>query len=255
MAIFSDETIMSYVDGELDEATSGEIETALASDAELRARVDLFAQTRLAAREALEPMLDEPVPQNLKALVEAMVARSRQSVADPVPHSATAKRVLVPANDWQRLAAAACIAGLLGVTAGYYMADGSMEPSGLQIAAADPQALFAALRTAPSGEELTLLGSAERFRVIASFHDHQQALCREFELDMADKTKLTSVACDDNGQWRVRFAVNAPEDTASYAPASSGEALDAYLTAIQAGDPLSADAERQALEKLEQRGE
>lgn len=261
MATFSDETIMSYVDGELDEATSGEIEAALASDAELSARVELFAQTRLTAQNALRPILDEPMPDSLKASVEAMVESARR----PAPsqgassHAEAARRGLVPANDWWRLAAAACIAGVLGLAGGYMaggpMADDRTGSPGLRIADADPDALSTALRTTPSGEERTLPGSAEHFRVIASFHDHQQSLCREFELDMADKSRLTAVACDDNGRWHVRFAVNTPDATAGYAPASSTEALEAYLTAIQAGAALSADEERQALEKLARRGE
>lgn len=254
---FSDDTVMRYVDGELDDATCVAIEDAQASDPDLAARIEAFAQTKLQARRAMQPLLDEPVPEKLRSTVEAMVARQRPISAGPMPTAtpraaagAPGARILVPANDWRRLAAAACIAGVLGGLVGYFAVGSPATPGGLQVADVDRAALVDALRTTPSGEERSMTGQATRFTAIASFHDARQSLCREFELDMADGSQLTSVACNEENDWRVRFAVNAPGDGAGYAPASSAEALDAYLTAIEAGAPLSGDDEAQALRAL-----
>ena len=55
----------------------------------------------------------------------------------------------------------------------------------------------------------------------------------------------------DHGQeanvWQTRLAVARPEGGDGYAPASSLETVDAFLTSIGAGQPLDADAEKKAL--------
>jgi hypothetical protein len=226
MTRFSDETVMRYVDGELGDAESAEIESALETDRELAARVELFAGTRLSAKEALTPLLAEPA----------------RAVAVERP------RLLSPANDWWRPAAAACVAGLLGVVVGF-MASGGNEGGGLEIAHVDRSALTQALRTVPMGQEEDLPGGDARFRAIASYHDNQNLLCREFELDLSAGQRVTSVTCNEEGEWRVRFAVNADAGE-GYSPASSSEALEAYLSAVQAAEPLTAEEEAQALRKL-----
>jgi hypothetical protein len=146
------------------------------------------------------------------------------------------------------VAAAACIAGIIGAGAGL-MAGGNALPEGLQIADVGREPLTAALNEVASGDEATLRGESARFRAIASFRDAAQNLCREFELDMASGSTLVSVACRD-ADWVVRFAVTTAGNDGGYAPASSSEALEAYLTAIQAGSPLSDTEEKAALKKL-----
>lgn len=250
MAGFSDETVMRYVDGELDDETSALVEAALANDPDLSRRVELFAETRLAAQDAMRPMLDEPVPDALKGAIEAMVAKAKtEPDRPPVQIGNGRARLFSPANDWVRLAAAASVAAVLGLAAGN-MLNGQNESEGLQIADVDRQALSTALRSIPAGSETTLVGDTTRFKAIASFHDSEQNLCREFELDIADRSTLVSVACNEASEWVLRFAVKAPGTDSGYAPASSSEALEAYLTAISAGQPLSEGEERQALDKL-----
>jgi len=248
MTTFSDETVMRYVDGELDEETSALLEAELATDADLNRRLEMFAETRMAAQEALRPMLDEPVPEQLRASVEAMVAKAKAPPADQSAPIGTGKaRLLSPANDWIRLAAAACIAAVLGVVAGMMLGD--REPTnGLQIADIGDGSLAAALRSVPTGSEKALDGGA--FKAIASFRDNRQALCREFEVAMAGNSRVTSVACVEAGQWKLRFAVSLPGNDQGYAPASSSETLDAYLAAINAGAPLGAAEEKAALEGI-----
>lgn len=250
MTMFSDETVMRYVDGELDDETSARLEAALARDSELSQRIELFASTRLAAQDALRPLLDEPVPAELTAAVEAMAAKAKTSASAAPPGSRSKWRLLTAANDdWRRLAAAACIAGILGVGAGF-LAGNRDDANGVQLVGVDKQALAAALVNVPAGGTSDLPGEATRFRAIASFHDNRQSLCREFEIDMRDNSKLTSVACAEGTSWIVRFAVNAPGGSGGYAPASSAEALEAYLSAINAEPPLNATDEKTALEKL-----
>jgi hypothetical protein len=72
-------------------------------------------------------------------------------------------------------------------------------------------------------------------------------------VDSADRSTVVSVACRSGAEWRVTFAVVAPGDSSGYAPASSTEALEAYLLAIDAKPPMEAAEEAQALGALREK--
>jgi len=249
MTSISDETVMRYVDGELDAAACAEIEAALASDPDLGARIELFAVTRRTARDAMRPLLDEPVPPALHAAVAAMVAdatsgtAARTSITRDRPAS-----ILSPANDWRWRAAAACIALVVGGAAGY-VAGSKQGPEGLEIAAVDGNAVASALGSVPTGGESALPDDV-RFRAVSSFRDRDATLCREFELNLAKSGVVTAVACREADRWNMRFAVRMPASKDGYAPASASEALDAYLASIGAGEALDATDETNALKAL-----
>jgi len=242
MERYSDETVMAYVDGELDDAQSARLEAAMEHDAELTARVEMFAETRSAAQESLRPLLDEPVPAALRQAVEAMAERHAAAGAAPVR-----RRIFFPANDWGRMAAAACVAAVLGGAVGYFSHGATEQP---QLAQVDG-ALAAALDALPTGGEQKLGGAT--LRLIGSFVDQAQKFCREFELS-AGAMATTSITCHDGRDWQVRLVVAAPA-AGGYAPASASETLDAYLAAIGAGAPLDPAAERQAMQNLPGRTE
>ncbi|WP_292626990.1 hypothetical protein [Mesorhizobium sp.] len=101
-----------------------------------------------------------------------------------------------------------------------------------------------------SGEETVLAGSTDRIRAVATFRDGTGSLCREFEIDSANRSTVISVACHSDIGWAVNFAVVAPTRDGAYAPASSTEALDSYLAATRAHEPLSREDEAAALRSL-----
>ena len=63
---FTDEQLMAYVDGELDEQTCHRIEAAL-DDHDLAARINTFASTRELSFNAYQHILNQPVPPRLLA--------------------------------------------------------------------------------------------------------------------------------------------------------------------------------------------
>ena len=246
-ADFSDETLMAFADGELTPEEAARIESAMDADDELVARVALFTQTRAASKTALKPLLDEPVPPQLTSAIEAMIARRRSAEAP------AGNVVALPArtpNRWMLPLAASLAAVVIGGLAGYRLAGSGAGSEGLQVAGIDNSELDDALATVAAGEERQLTGAGRRFRAIATFRDAGGATCREFEVDSADRSTVISVACLAGGQWRVSFAVAAAGNDAGYAPASSTQALDAYLAAIEAGEPMSRETEAEALRLL-----
>ena len=84
MSEFDDETLMAFADGELDEKTRQAIERAMDSDEVLVERVALFIRTAALSKQALDPLLDQPVPEALRASVTAMVEETDHTAGDTV---------------------------------------------------------------------------------------------------------------------------------------------------------------------------
>lgn len=250
---FTDQELMAYADGELAEDRASELDQALAEDAGLSERLALFIDTRTIAQEAFEPMLQQPVPDHLVQHVRALEAAQKQStpaVHDTVvsfPTRQTPQPVQSPV--W-KLPLAASLALAVGLGTGLMFSPADGTSVGIEIATLTDARIIAALDAVPSGEDV-LLDTGERIAPIATFFDGEQTLCREFELDRADGVTIVSVACQRTGQWDVQLAIAAAGATdTGYAPASSLEALDAYLSASSAGDPLDPAAEAAALAAL-----
>ena len=74
---FDDETLMAYVDGELDEAARTAIEAAMAADSTLSTRVAEHRALRARLRSAFDPVLEEPVPEALLAAARGASASRR----------------------------------------------------------------------------------------------------------------------------------------------------------------------------------
>jgi len=253
---FSDETLMAYADGELDSHQRKAVENAMRSDAGIRARVDMFVETRRQAADALAPALREPVPDELMARVAAMVEdHSGEPESDDstiVPFARPEKTAARPAAPGWALPLAASITLVIGAAAGYLAGmTGGTSPGTFQTALQVEPLVVEALNTVASGDETTLEGTGERFRAIASYRDPDGTLCREFEVDGSNGSTVVAVACNPGSTWDVQFTVVAGQTDAGYAPASSLESLEAYLAAVDAGEPLTAADEAAALTGLQ----
>lgn len=244
----NEEMLMAYADGQLSPAEAAEVEKAMADDEAIAARVAVFADSRKEMQRAFGTAA--PVPDALAdqiramARADAMERGSRAEVAKIV--TLADRRRTVPF--WQ-LPLAASVALGLGFLGGWLGAPEDGAASGFQIADLDDPALVSALGRMRSGERLAV-GDGE-LAVIASFRDGDGVLCREFEHDAAGGRTVVAVACHEGDAWEIGFAVTAAAaDAGGYAPASSLEALDAWLNATEAGAPLSDDEEAAALAEL-----
>ena len=262
---FSDEELMAFADGELDEATTARIEAAMEHDDVLITRVALFMETRTAAQEALRPMLDEPVPDALLAAVQGMVAKheqakqqsaaakpaqSSQDEAEIIPFRAKPRKPLFAAN-WSLAAAAALLAAATGLS-GYFIGQSGVQApqtGGTELAALTAPAVQAQLQNTASGKTVTLAEQNVTMQITASFRDGQNHLCREFRLSGEKQSGYVAVSCYEQEAWQLRFALASQQDTQSYIPASAQETVDVYLNSINAGAPLSAEEEKAALKQ------
>jgi anti-sigma factor RsiW len=118
----SDETLIAYLDGELDAGLHSEIESQIENDAELRDRATALAASAEALRAAFEPVLHEPVPERLLAAARGLttVQASAEVVDFAARQKARASRRLID-RPWARWAAVAGVCGLVvGSGAGYF---------------------------------------------------------------------------------------------------------------------------------------
>lgn len=228
MTAYSDEMLMAFADGALEEPTFSEVAAAIEADPTLAERVEVLARGRDVARDGFGPA--QPAPFLLRRKVEMAIARAEQ-----------------PRPRFMPLAAAAAVAVIVALPLGWF--------AGQQTASTAPQTLLASaelggeiatlLSTLPSGQEQRL-AEGPLLRTIGTFNTAGGSLCREFELDSAENAAVV-VSCRDAGTWRIAFSTSSTPAGDGYAPASSLEALDAWLTATGAGAPLSAEDEARAL--------
>ena len=231
----SDESLMAYADGELDEATRATIEAAMREDPEIRKRVARHRALRAAMQGAMSTVLDEPVP-------ERLIAAARARAATAMPQSNVAGKSAWGVRRWQPVAMAASL--LLGVAMGYLGWRGSntlvkTSPSGGLVASS---ALAEALSTQLSADRSAGLAATTGL----SFRDKSGDYCRTFALTGAEAS--SGLACREGNSWKIKVLAQSPH-AASNSP-DYRQAASADSPAVRAAVEESIDGE-----PLDQSGE
>jgi hypothetical protein len=236
-----DEQLMAYVDGELDAAQAAAFEARIAAEPALQRAVQAQRQVRQQLAAAYDPVLQEPVPASLQALLaapapaavlELAAERRRRAAAAPARQSA-----------WWALAASLA----LGVGLGWFGARPGAGEAAMLARAADGQLLASGVLA----QQLTAALAAEPpqagVAVGLSFAARDGRFCRSFALEGA---ALAGLACRGEAGWAVRGLAPAGEATAPGAYRTAATALPPallqQLDALRAGDTLDAAAERAA---------
>lgn len=153
MRRFDDETLVAFVDGELDEASARDVAAAVAADAGLAARVEAFRQSAMMVQAAFARVIDEPVPERL-----LLAARGTPEAGSEAPTGTVVpfrRRSAIPR--WIAVPIAASVATLvIGAGAGYWAARPPVLP---------PATEMAALETATPGLVDNLAGYYDLYSV------------------------------------------------------------------------------------------
>ncbi|HZH12696.1 MAG TPA: hypothetical protein VEZ24_20280 [Microvirga sp.] len=234
---FSDEILMAFADGELDEQVAAAVEKAMATDLDVAKRVAEFLRSRHLIRSAFPSQAASDVPSELLAAVQAQIERFERNTAQPI--SAGKEQVLhrKPSPGRWRIATAlaASLAAIAIATGSYLLGRDGLQPSlsGPIAQLAGPE-IARALSESPSGQDQNL--SIGRMRVISTFRTANGSLCREFRLHTSTGVS-NAVACRDR-DWVVRFAVASAETKESYVPSGGADLMASYLQNAGAGEPL-----------------
>lgn len=223
----SDETLMAFADGLLDEPLFSAVAEAIETDPLLAERLEKLVAGADLAKAGFAPLL-QPVPAALEGSVRAAIARAERASR---PKWQLTWKWALPASGF----ALAAIA-LAFVLAGQQIAQPWSPLPGL----ANP-ALNAALDSLPSGQSQDVEGIGA-VHAVTTFTDANGTLCREFEAG-----EYMAIACRADAEWTIALAVAMPTGEEAYRTASGTATIDQFLQEIGANPPLLDALEADAL--------
>ena len=242
-SFWDDDEIHAYVDGALGPDASARLEADSRTDAALAARIAQQRELRTLLRAEFDPVLEEPIPQRL---LDALDGSGRGAAVTPIgaarKASARAARPSWSLREWGAIAATLVV----GVFVGQLVFRSS---SGLPIETQNGRFLAAGyLETALSTQLAGAAPENAAARVTMSFRAASGEYCRTFAL----RTGAGGLACRRDGRWSVELldrAAAQPAATDDFRQASSGlsPAMLGAVTALGAGNSLTAEEERQRL--------
>ncbi|HEX9391241.1 MAG TPA: hypothetical protein VF928_08025 [Usitatibacteraceae bacterium] len=250
---YSDESLMAYVDGEVDGDMRRAIDAAMAADPALAARV---AQQRALVnqlRAAYGPVVAEPIPARLLETVHQAVPVSDRIAAPGKVFNldgARAKKAVPAASGWSWQMLGGIAASLV---IGVMLGRGSMPAGDAgMISAHDGQllargTLAAALDAQPAGDA----GGAGPVKIGLSYSAKSGAYCRAFMLKDGAGAGL---ACRDQGAWRIQLLTREKtggQTGAGYRMAGSAlpESILRLIDADIAGEALDTTGEQAAIQR------
>ena len=239
---FSEETLMAYADGEVDEATRRAVEQAIRHDPAIAARVRRHQTLRADVFGAFAPTMDEAVPQRLRAALRSPKVVHLDTVRaarQPPPPEPVKRRWSWP--EWGAIAATLVLglgSGALAMRAAQpepelVMENGALQAYGNLSASLTRQLASAAPRQA-------------NVRVGLSFMSKEGVYCRTFMLP-----RQSGLACRSGDGWTVPVLAEGGSEPGAYRQANSGlpgAVLDAIDLRI-AGQALDINAEQAARDK------
>ncbi|MES2320239.1 MAG: hypothetical protein V4631_22405 [Pseudomonadota bacterium] len=244
----SDETLMAYADGELDEATRRVVEQAVRQDPALAEKVRKHKALRSNVFNAFASTLDEEVPQRLHAAARSGKVVHLDSVRQlrtPPPPPPQVEKQGWSWPEWGALAAT-LVVGVLAGSFGMKSFNGEGQMAGFDNNAG---VLTAQGRLAQALSEQLASGAAADpgVKVGISFVSKEGTYCRSFMLP-----STAGLACRSGSEWRIPVLTNgAMGSSAEYRQAGSAlpaavlEAIDERIV----GQALDANAELAALKQ------
>ncbi|HEY7641836.1 MAG TPA: hypothetical protein VH814_19050 [Steroidobacteraceae bacterium] len=226
---FSQEMLMAYADGELDEQTRRAIEAEMAADPSVAQEVERQRAMRADVNAAFAGVLDEPMPDRLlRAARKPPAAPQRRQWAWP---------------EWTSIAAS-LVVGILG---GRMLLQPAAEPKNGIIAAGIDGRIVASGQLAQALSQQLSSEDGSGIDIGLTFRDESGEYCRTF--GARDGSHAVGFACREAEVWRVDMLATASHTEAGgdYRMASTqlpapivqaiagrmqGEALDADQEAI-----------------------
>ncbi|TAL86529.1 MAG: hypothetical protein EPN74_04490 [Rhodanobacter sp.] len=240
-----DDTLQAFVDGELDPAEAARIDAALAHDDVLARRVQRARALHTAVRAAFDPVLDEPVPERLSALLgppspqtaipQSPLAAAARRQGFATGRRRSARRWFVPAT-----AVAASLAAL--ALSLWWQTGGSLVHvhDGRQFAAgALSDALNKSLASEPDPNAPISIG--------LSFRSADGHICRTFT--ERARPAMTGLACHGHAGWSIPVLTAAERSSGGelrQAASSIPPAVQAAIDARIRGEAFDAQQERAA---------
>ena len=236
----SEDTLMAYVDGELDAQTRAQVEAAMLVNPEVAERVARHEALRSRVRGAFQETLAEPVPERLLSAARAAPPSVRSNNVVPLRRKHP-RQWSWP--QWGSIAASL----IVGIAVGALV----MRNAGVDPITSRDGRLYAnaELARALTSQLASTQPATAPVQIGVSFRARAGGYCRTFALQRPDT--LAGLACRDGKKWRVE--VLARNETGTDAAGHYRQAASAIpkpvVQSIEdriAGEPLDAHAEAAA---------
>lgn len=240
-----EETLMAYVDGELEAAARAEVEAAMAADPSVRAQVEAQLALRKRLRGSFDSVLSEPVPERLRQAVRGDAVSPSVGVADLSAARAAKQSRQTAARRWSLPQFGAIAASLI---IGVLLGQGLFRSSPQNVVASDGSMVAGgALDDALTRQLASNQSDGASVQIGLSYKNDAGAFCRTFAL--REDTVTAGAACRSGDAWRIEVLEQlSAADSATYRtagaelPASVRQAVERSI----AGEPLNAEAESAA---------
>ena len=273
----SEETLMAYADGELDQTSCVAVEQAMHDDPIIASKVQQHRDLRTSIFGAYAPVLEQAIPVRIQTAAQQLAAETkidkkpvidlnaarlerelqRKTVADQQDSKAANKTANSPRWSWPEWGALAATL-IVGVMVGHseFIQSPLLGASGQQVAMLGKEGRLVAqgkLATALS-EQLADATSTQTtdknalnsgVKIGVSFVSNDGAYCRSFAIDGSE-----GLACRAGSEWNIPLILEQKDQqkTGDYRQAGSGTSsviLDAIDQRIS-GQTLDSAAEQQA---------
>jgi hypothetical protein len=251
---FTDEELVAFLNGELNDARAEELALALEDDAALADRLERLDPLSAEIKSAFDEVLAIPVPDRLRDAIS--MGQEKKDTVKVISFAAAkaekeSRRFRWP--EYAAMAASLAIGLVIGGQRGVFGpavadADAVIVASANGPTLAPVVAQFLASKAGGETQQLAGLGLA---RASISFSDGDDRFCRQFSIE-ANATATDGVACLNDGRWDVA-AIGTRSIEGGDIRTASGDASPAVLAAVDDmidGDPLDAEAEKAALDRL-----
>jgi len=244
---FSDDILMAFANGELDEATRRQVELAIHRDPLIAEKVRRHRALRAKVDEAFSTSLDEEVPQRLHAGARSGKVVHLDSVR-PLKVAPPPAPVPKPRWSWPQWGALAAtlVVGVLAGSLGYKSADDAATLAAVEV---DSGVLMAEGKLAAALNLQLASSGTERggMKVGISFIARSGAYCRSFSMP-----KLVGLACQQENGWIIPILVKDEPITGALNRQGELAMPSAVLAAIDeriVGRALDAEAEKLAQQR------
>lgn len=226
------ELAAAYVDGELSGAELAAFERSMLEHPAVRAEVEAERALRDRLVRHYAPVMDEPVPDRLRAM---LAPEAEAQIIDFASEKAKRQPTTPRWLNFGAIAATLAVGMIAGQVVDLSGGPVSTRNGQLIAKAGLKQALDIQLASAQQAD----------VRIGVTFRDPTGAICRTF-----DSKNLAGIACRADGNWQLRQTVAPDRRTPTeYRQAGSADAMVMQAAqSMMAGEPLDAAAERKARE-------
>ena len=255
MIKLTDDILMAYVDGELDQAQARQVKHALDSDDDARRRMDIFKESADMLQGVFDAPLNEPVPQRLlDTVMEQDPEETTGGLVTRIKDFLGISQVWKPAY-----AAVACIALIIGAGMAH-LTHTLNAPIQTQAAIQlDGEAFSRGMEKTISGQTFQVDNQGIEVIPVATFLSSSQRYCRQYEVSGTDDIgmpMLQGIACRNSaGTWSTIVRITPGSDRAAddgqgqFIPAGDDHLIDLLLPQIAAEPPISLERESELIHR------